>query len=154
MPNDKPEIPIEVAPPTPAPTPVSEPTIKDSEKKQLKKETKALKRENDAYLTDNNRMLMIGTQFTDKSFKGMDLRAINTLLKNHKAEKEKEGATSSSNTPSVVGTPVGNSNQGKRLIDQYLSIDTVNSKIKLNAPASEIFKSFANHKEAREHWLK
>lgn len=154
MPEDeKPKPPVVPTPPTSAPPPVVPvPSSDDTDKKALEKERKALKKENDAYLIDNNKLLMKGTSFNDKYFEGMDLRAINTFLKNRQAQdKKKEGASGSSNTP-IVGTPIGSS-QGKKQIDKFLTIDTKNSMIKFRAPASEVFKSFANHAEAKKHWL-
>ena len=118
----------------------------------------------DTILKDNNKALMHGTSFTDKTFKGMDAQAVNVFLINYhkRVAKDREGTPDDAdeeqaapNTP-ILGTPIG-SGEPKVHIDQYLTMNPKDyggrGSLEFNAPSSEVFAQHKNKNEAEKKWL-
>ena len=117
----------------------------------------------DTILKDNNKALMHGTSFNEKTFKGMDAQAVNVFLINHhkrvaKAREENpedDEEPAAPNTP-ILGTPIG-SGEPKVNIDQYLTMNPKEyggrGSLEFNAPSSEVFAQHKNKNEANKKWL-
>ena len=103
-------------------------------------------------LSLNNKTLMRGTPFSEKTFQGMTPNAINKFLLNwHEGRRERGEDTPAPNTP-IVGTPVGSGNP-KMPIDDFLTMDAKNQKIYFEAKASKVFSKAKNKEEAYNKWV-
>lgn len=103
-------------------------------------------------LIANNKTLMRGTLFTEKSFQGMSPEQTNKFLLNYHNQKKKGVSEEEDSNSPIVGTPVG-SGRPKMFIDKFLSMDPKNKKIEFEAPGSVVFGKVKNRKEAENRWV-
>lgn len=103
-------------------------------------------------LNANNKTLMRGTLFTEKTFQGMRPEQINRFLLNYHNQKKKDIPDEGDSNSPIVGTPVG-SGRPKMFIDQFLTMDAKNKKIEFEAPGSIVFGQVKNKKEAENKWV-
>lgn len=114
----------------------------------------------DIVLKENNKALMKGTSFDDKTFKGMDAQAINVFLINYhkRVAKDKEGEPEEPAAPNspILGTPIG-SGEPKVQIDNYLTMNPKDyggrGSLEFEAPSSIVFAQHKNKNEAEKKWL-